>query len=89
MLTQPTIEKLHALHLIAMAQAFEHQRGSAPHAELHFDDRFGLLVPRRPEEPDVRPTSPVLWELGEGNLSRLPDTRASTVLPFDADGGRR
>src|SRR5215831_12463806 len=44
MLTQPTIEKLHALHLLAMAQAFEQQRGSAQHAELHFDDRFGLLV---------------------------------------------
>jgi DNA replication protein DnaC len=44
MLTQPTIEKLHALHLSAMAQAFEQQRGSAPHAELHFEDRFGLLV---------------------------------------------
>ena len=44
MLTQPTIEKLHALHLSAMAQAFEQQRGSAQHAELHFDDRFGLLV---------------------------------------------
>jgi hypothetical protein len=44
MLTQPTIEKLQALHLTAMAQAFEQQRGSAPHAELPFDDRFGLLV---------------------------------------------
>jgi hypothetical protein len=44
MLTQPTIEKLHALHLAAMAQAFAQQRGSAPHAELPFDDRFGLLV---------------------------------------------
>src|SRR5256712_1282539 len=44
MLTQPTIDKLHALHLTAMAQAFEQQRGSAPHAELAFDDRFGLLV---------------------------------------------
>src|SRR5438128_3496860 len=44
MLTQPTIDKLHALHLTAMAQAFAQQRGSAPHAELPFDDRFGLLV---------------------------------------------
>jgi DNA replication protein DnaC len=44
MLTQPTIDKLHALHLTAMAQAFEQQRGSAPHAGLPFDDRFGLLV---------------------------------------------
>lgn len=44
MLTHPTIEKLQALRLIAMAQAFEQQRSSAPHAELGFEDRFGLLV---------------------------------------------
>jgi DNA replication protein DnaC len=44
MLTQPTIDRLHALRLAAMAQAFEQQRGSAAHAELHFEDRFGLLV---------------------------------------------
>ena len=31
------------------------------------------LGPRRPEEPDVRPTSPVLWELGAGNRPWLPD----------------
>lgn len=35
---------------------------------------YGLRPePRHPEEPDVRPTSPVPWELGEGNLPRLPD----------------
>jgi DNA replication protein DnaC len=44
MLTHPTIEHLHAMHLAAMAQAFELQRGSPPHAALPFDDRFGLLV---------------------------------------------
>lgn len=44
MLTQPTIEKLQALRLAAMAQAFAQQRSSAQHAELAFDDRFGLLV---------------------------------------------
>jgi hypothetical protein len=44
MLTQPTIEKLQALHLMAMAQAFEQQRGSASRAELPFEDRVGLLV---------------------------------------------
>ena len=44
MLTHPTIEKLHALHLPAMAQAFDQQRGSTQHAELSFEDRFGLLV---------------------------------------------
>lgn len=44
MLTHPTIEKLQALHLTAMAQAFDQQRGSSQHAELSFEDRFGLLV---------------------------------------------
>ena len=44
MLTHPTIEKLHALHLTAMATAFDQQRSSSQHAELSFDDRFGLLV---------------------------------------------
>jgi DNA replication protein DnaC len=44
MLIQPTIEKLHALHLMAMAAAFEEQRGSSAHAALNFEDRFGLLV---------------------------------------------
>lgn len=44
MLTHPTIEKLHALHLTAMAAAFDQQRSSSQYAELAFDDRFGLLV---------------------------------------------
>ena len=44
MLTHPTIEKLHALRLKAMAAAFEQQRSSSQHAELAFEDRFGLLV---------------------------------------------
>ena len=44
MLTHPTIEKLHALHLTAMATAFEDQRSSSQHAALSFDDRLGLLV---------------------------------------------
>jgi DNA replication protein DnaC len=44
MLTHPTIEKLHALHLLAMATAFEQQRSASQYAELGFEDRFGLLV---------------------------------------------
>src|SRR5215204_416569 len=44
MLTHPTIEKLHTLRLMAMAAAFEQQRHSSQHAELTFEDRFGLLV---------------------------------------------
>ena len=44
MLTHPTIDKLHALHLTAMATAFDQQRSASQYAELGFDDRFGLLV---------------------------------------------
>ncbi len=44
MLTHPTIEKLQALRLAAMATAFDQQRSAPAHAELPFDDRFGLLV---------------------------------------------
>src|SRR2546422_3580631 len=44
MLTHPTIEKLQALHLHAMATAFDQQRSSSQHAELSFEDRVGLLV---------------------------------------------
>src|SRR5206468_8178804 len=44
MLTHPTMEKLHALHLTAMATAFDQQRSASQYAELAFDDRFGLLV---------------------------------------------
>ena len=44
MLTHPTIEKLHALHLTAMATAFDQQRELEPARRAEFDDRFGLLV---------------------------------------------
>ena len=44
MLTHPTIEKLHALHLTAMAAAFDQQRSASQYTELSFEDRFGLLV---------------------------------------------
>jgi DNA replication protein DnaC len=44
MLTHPTIEKLQALHLHAMATAFDQQRSSSQYAELSFEDRVGLLV---------------------------------------------
>ena len=44
MLTHPTIEKLQALHLHAMATAFDQQRSSSQYAELSFEDRLGLLV---------------------------------------------
>ena len=44
MLTHPTMDRLHALHLKAMATALDQQRSSSQYAALSFDDRFGLLV---------------------------------------------
>ena len=44
MLTHPTIEKLQALRLMAMAEAFDQQRSSSQYADLPFEDRLGLLV---------------------------------------------
>jgi hypothetical protein len=44
MLTEPTIEKLHALHLGAMAAAWVAQHEDPKSHEIDFDSRFGMLV---------------------------------------------
>lgn len=44
MLHQPTLEKLKALHLDAMAHAWTEQHQSAEIHQLGFDERLGLLV---------------------------------------------
>ena len=44
MLTQPTIDKLNAMKLAAMARAFADQMQSPDMTQLSFEERFGLLV---------------------------------------------
>jgi DNA replication protein DnaC len=44
MLREPTIEKLQAMRLIAMAAAWQEQDKNASVTGLSFDERFGLLV---------------------------------------------
>ena len=44
MLITQTLEKMNAMKLSGMAQAFEQQQGSAVHVALSFDERLGLLV---------------------------------------------
>jgi DNA replication protein DnaC len=44
MLNQQTLEKLHALHLNGMADAYCRQMEDAGAANLSFEERFGLLV---------------------------------------------
>lgn len=47
MLTQPTIEKLMAMHLRGMAEAFRQQQESADVQRLSFEERLGLLIDRQ------------------------------------------
>jgi DNA replication protein DnaC len=44
MLNQPTMERLQAMKLHGMAQAFREQYESADSSQLSFEERFGLLV---------------------------------------------
>lgn len=46
MLKEPTLEKLHALRLSAMAQAWQqqHEQRGTDFSSMSFDERFGLLV---------------------------------------------
>ncbi len=47
MLTQPTLEKLIAMRLRGMAEAFREQQESADSQQLSFEERFGLLIDRQ------------------------------------------
>lgn len=44
MLNQATLDKMQAMKMAAMAEAFGQQRGSSQYAELSFEERVGLLV---------------------------------------------
>jgi hypothetical protein len=55
MLNHQTLEKLHALRLTGMADAYRQQMEDAEMAGLSFEERFGLLVDRkRQTNPGVR-----------------------------------
>ena len=47
MLPEPTMEKLHAMKLNGMAEAWEEQRQQPHSSDLSFDDRLALLVERQ------------------------------------------
>ena len=47
MLTQPTIEKLIAMRLSGMAEAFKQQQESADCQQLSFEERLGMLIDRQ------------------------------------------
>jgi DNA replication protein DnaC len=47
MLIQPTLDKLIAMRLRGMAEAFREQQESADSQQLSFEERFGLLIDRQ------------------------------------------
>ena len=47
MLVNPTVEKLHAMRLRAMAEAFTEQLADPEMAQLSFEERFALMVDRQ------------------------------------------
>lgn len=54
MLTHPTLEKLHALRLTGMAQAFEDQINMPQIDSLDFEERLGLMVDREMTQRENR-----------------------------------
>ncbi len=44
MLTQQTVEKLHAMKMASLAEAFERQLGTAEFAQMSFEERVGMMV---------------------------------------------
>jgi len=54
MLAQPTIEKLNAMRLPAMARAFMEQTANPSMAQLCFEERFGLIVDQQMTELEDR-----------------------------------
>jgi len=54
MLLQPTLDKLHQLKLIAMAEAVREQQALPAMADLTFEERLGLLVDREWEARENR-----------------------------------
>jgi DNA replication protein DnaC len=44
MLTEQTLDKMNAMKLSGMADAFHQQQGSGEHARLSFEERLGLLI---------------------------------------------
>lgn len=44
MLKQQTLDKMQAMKMAAMAEAFEHQLAKSDYADLSFEERIGLLI---------------------------------------------
>lgn len=64
---QQTLDKLHQMKLVGMAQALEEQLSQPETAALSFEERLGLLVDR---EADLRDNRRLAWRLKEARLKQ-------------------
>ena len=53
MLTQQTMDKLYAMKLHGLADAWQEQRQQTHTSDLNFDERLALLVERQCRAPDM------------------------------------
>ena len=78
MLNQQTLEKLHALRLHGMAEAFRTQSEQTGIAELSFEERFALLVD---QQWNWRQNRALERRLAKANCGTAPVWRTSTSAP--------
>ena len=84
MLTEPTIDKLIAMRLRGMAEAFRQQQESADMHRLSFEERLGLLIDR---QWNWRENRALERRLRNGRLQGPPALRTSiTAPPADSTG---
>ena len=75
MLAHATVDKMTAMHLPAMAEAFQRQLGSPQFADLSFDERVGLLID---SEWTAREQRKLRRRLRTANLAARPRWKTST-----------
>lgn len=79
MLNEPTMEKLYAMRLAAMAAAWQQQHVDTNVAELGFDDRFTLLVEAEHLARDNRKLDRLLNKLSCASPMRASKTSTPVV----------
>ena len=82
MLNQPTIEKLHAMRLRAMAEAWIAQTKNPDLSSLEFDERLGMLVDAEYQTRDNRRLTRLLADAE----FRYPQACTEDVEPSSARG---
>lgn len=85
MLNEPTLEKLHALRLGSMAEAWQAQQRDAKAGALSFDERFAIIVDAEYLTRDNRRLARLLKEAE----LRIPDACIEDVDTAAARGADR